>query len=102
MQQKYAEDPILRHTYKEGPPGRANGRIKARITEDHHQGPHASQSEEGRAEEAPPRVGRTRRSIEPRWTPVQVHFDMEYPLHFLKAVAKVSIHKDCGNRPWRL
>jgi hypothetical protein len=41
-------------------------------------------------------------SAEPRWTPAQVHFDVEYPLRFLKAVAKVSIHKDGGNRPWRL
>ena len=34
--------------------------------------------------------------------PVQVHFNVEYPLRFLKAVAKVSIHKDGGNCPWRL
>jgi hypothetical protein len=36
------------------------------------------------------------------WTLIQVHFDMEYPLRFLKAVAKVSIYKDGMNRPWRL
>jgi hypothetical protein len=41
-------------------------------------------------------------SAEPRWTLIQVHFDMEYPLRFLKAVAKVSIYKDGMNRPWRL
>jgi hypothetical protein len=41
-------------------------------------------------------------SAKPRWTPVQVHFDVEYPLCFLKTVAKVSKHKDSGNRPWSL
>jgi hypothetical protein len=38
-------------------------------------------------------------SAEPRWVPIQVHFDMEYPLLFLKVVAKVSIHKNGGNQP---
>jgi hypothetical protein len=39
---------------------------------------------------------------EPRWVPVQIHFDVEFPLLFLKAVVKVSILKDGGNRPGRL
>jgi hypothetical protein len=34
-QQKYAEDPILRHTYKEGPQTKPNERAKAQITKDH-------------------------------------------------------------------
>jgi hypothetical protein len=38
------------------------------------------------------------RSTKPIWTLIQVHFDVEYPLHVLKAVAKVCIHKDGGNR----
>jgi hypothetical protein len=55
----YAEDPILRHSYKEGPPGRPKGRAKARTTKDQHQGPPVSQPKEGRAGGGPPGVGRT-------------------------------------------
>jgi hypothetical protein len=52
--------------------------------------------------EAPPGVSRTPGLAEPRWTPIQVHFDVEYPLRFLKVMAKVSIYKDGGNRPLKL
>jgi hypothetical protein len=41
-------------------------------------------------------------STEPIWPPVQMHLDEEYPLLFLKAVAKVSIQGEGRNRPWRL
>jgi hypothetical protein len=59
MQKKYTEDPILRHTYKKGPPDRPNGRAKEPITKDQHQGPHGSQLEEGGAGGAPLRFEKT-------------------------------------------
>ena len=57
---------------------------------------------EGRAGEVPPRgrstprVGRTQTTSRPG------SFQRGVPLLFLKAVAKVSIHKDGENWPWRL
>jgi hypothetical protein len=67
--------------------------------EDQHQVPPVSCPEEGKAGGAPPRVGRTLGSAEPRWVPGQMHFNVEYPLRFLKAMAKVSLQRDGRNWP---
>jgi hypothetical protein len=98
MQQKNTKD-VLHHTYKVGPPSKPNGSAKEPITEDQHEGPNVSQPEEGKAGGGSPGVGRTPGSAKPRWVPVQVNFDVEYPLRFLKAMAKVSIWRYGWNRP---
>ena len=57
-QHKCTEDPILHHTYKEGPLGKANGRAKEAITKNQHLGPPVSQPEEGGLGGVPSRLGR--------------------------------------------
>ena len=63
----------------EGPHVRANRFNTAGITKDHHQGPPASHLEEGSAREAPPGVGRTPSSTEPRQCPLGPTFHVAAP-----------------------
>jgi hypothetical protein len=95
------EDHPLHHTYKEDPPNRPNGRAKARTTKDQSLGPPASQSEKGAPGGAPPGVSRTPGLAEPKRVPV-LPFDVEKRLLFLIPMAKVSVQRNGGNRPWRL
>ena len=76
-QHKCTEDPILHHTYKEGPLRRENGRAKEAITKNQHLGPPVNRPEEGAPGGVPPGVGRPLGSAEPGQAPVQVHFEEE-------------------------
>ena len=68
MPQECTEDHIWCHTYKEGPPGRANGRATQDARHGQHLGPPVSLLEKGALG-----VGRPQGSAEPGWPPVQVH-----------------------------
>ena len=66
-------------TYKEGPPGRANGRATHNAYKESYKGPLVSLLEEDWDEGLPGGVGRPPGSAEPGLAPVQVHFEEESP-----------------------
>ena len=71
-------------TYKEGPPGRANGRATHNAHKERHKGPHVSQPAEDEDEGRQGGVGRPHRSAEPGLVPIQVHFEEEsWPRHLI-------------------
>ena len=64
-------------TYKEGPPGRANGRAMYNAHKERYEGPHVSLPEEDKDEGLPGGVGRHPGSAEPGLAPIQVHLEEE-------------------------
>ena len=81
-------------TYKEGPSGRANGRVTHNAYKERYEGPPVSLLEEDKDEGLPGGVGRTPGSAEPGLAPVQVHFEEEsWPRHL------VTFHMCVGGKP---
>ena len=87
IRRKYAADATQLHrrlhsaspTYKEGPPGRANGRATHNAYKERYQGPHVSLPEKDKDERRPCGAGRPLGSAEPGRPPVQVHFEESAP-----------------------
>ena len=80
-------------TYKEGPPGRGNGRATHNAHKGRHKGPPVSLPEEDKDEGLPGGVGRTQGSDEPGLAPVQVHFEEESPPRHL-----ITFHTCVGGK----